>query len=159
MEEQINQTQPMPVQQVNQAVQTNVAQPTEKSFNFKWLFVLGGVIILGVVFFFLFFQAKDCDTAECFITAANNCNKSEFTSKDNGNVIFYSSEGCSVTKTVVKISEDEDQDMKDFLEGKSLTCDYEKGEFDEDVVNDLVFGIEDCTGELKKNIGQLLLFT
>jgi len=51
------------------------------------------------------------------------------------------------------------QDMKSLLEGKNMTCVYEKGDFDPQLVNSLVEGTENCTGDLKVDLARLIVFS
>ncbi|MBS3068469.1 hypothetical protein J4450_07210 [Candidatus Micrarchaeota archaeon] len=48
--------------------------------------------------------------------------------------------------------------MKTLLEGKSMTCKYENGKFDQRLVTSLIYGTEYCDGELKDALGQLIVF-
>ncbi|MDA1196855.1 MAG: hypothetical protein O2779_02740 [Nanoarchaeota archaeon] len=74
-----------------------------------------------------------------------------------GVVQYTASEDCIFTKTIVSL--EDSQEMKELLEGKTLTCSYEVNDFDERGVNSLIGGIELCGGELKDILGQLLIFT
>ncbi len=76
---------------------------------------------------------------------------------EDAGVFKYSSADCVFTKTL--ISADETPEMKSLLEGKSLTCRYEKGKFDQRWVTSLIFGIEYCEGELKDILVDLIAFS
>lgn len=104
--------------------------------------------------------AAGCTDKECFITAANECRELELTlTEEAGGVFTYSSStGCVFTKTLVTLSAGEDQELKRLLEGKRLTCRYERGAFDPRWVTSLIFGTESCEGELKEALAQLLVF-
>ncbi|MBI4140582.1 hypothetical protein HY485_01960 [Candidatus Woesearchaeota archaeon] len=104
-------------------------------------------------------QIAACATKECFISAANDCNEVSLTlSEDIGVFKYASSKDCVFTKTLVSANENEAPEMKKLLSGKSLSCTYKNGAFDERWVTSLVFGTEYCDGKLKEILGQLVLF-
>ena len=95
-----------------------------------------------------------------FIAAANDCADANLTvSEDVGTFRYTSRQGCTFTKTLVRLNASESQAMKTMLEGKSMTCGYAKGAFDPRLVTSLVGGMEYCTGDLKDAIAQLIVFT
>ena len=95
-----------------------------------------------------------------FIAAANACTDANITVTDDvGTMHYTSSPGCIFTKKLVSLNATETQEMKTLLEGKSLTCMYTKGNFDPRLVTSLVGGMENCTGDLKDDIGNLIIFT
>ena len=101
-----------------------------------------------------------CSDATCFIAAANNCEDMNVTLIGNIATFAYtSSSSCVFTKTLVQVDANETQQMKDFLNGKSMICTYEKGKFNPGLVTSLVEGMENCTGDLKDAVSQLLIFT
>jgi len=101
-----------------------------------------------------------CMTKECFIASANDCKAVQMTfSEEAGNFTYAVSSDCLFTKTLTTPNPQETQDMKNLLKGKSLSCTYEKGNFDERWANYLIFGTEYCEGELKEILGQLILFS
>ena len=101
-----------------------------------------------------------CSDKECFISAANECQDTSITlTEDMGILKYSSSKDCVFTKTLVSLNENETQEMKNILQGKSLTCKYEKGKFDQRLVTSLIYGMEYCEGELKDTLGQLIVFS
>ena len=111
---------------------------------------------------YLTFVAKDCTTTECFVKAANDCRKAKLEIVDDADMFwrYRSSAFCGgLEKTLVFLNDKETAPMKELLEGKSLSCDYTKGKFDQRWVTSLIFGLENCRGELKENLGQLLFLT
>ena len=111
---------------------------------------------------YLTFVAKDCATTECFVKAANDCRKAKLEIVDDADMFWrYRADAfCGgLEKTLVLLNDKEIAPMKELLEGKSLSCDYTKGKFDERWVTSLIFGLENCRGELKENLGQLLFLT
>jgi hypothetical protein len=101
-----------------------------------------------------------CSDAACFIAAADNCEDMNVTLTGSVATFTYtSSQPCVFTKTLVSVDANETQQMKDFLEGKSMACIYGRGRFNPGLVTSLVDGMENCTGDLKDAMGQLLIFT
>lgn len=100
-----------------------------------------------------------CTTKECFISSANDCKDIDLTLTEEAGVIKYaSSKDCVFTKTLVSLNADETQEMKGLLQGKSLTCRYEKGKFDQRWVTSLIYGTEYCEGELRDILVELIAF-
>jgi hypothetical protein len=95
-----------------------------------------------------------------FIAAANNCTTINAVITDEvGTFQYTSSDSCTFTKTLVRLNESEMQEMKTMLEGKSMTCNYTRGSFDPRLVTSLIGGIEHCSGDLKDDITNMMLFT
>jgi hypothetical protein len=100
-----------------------------------------------------------CDDADCFIAAADLCEDMEVVlSEDGGTFAYSSSKGCILKKTVLKLDDNETEGMRSLLEGKSMSCAYEKGGFDRRLVLSMIFGLENCTGELRDSLGRLVVF-
>ena len=103
--------------------------------------------------------APVCSDKGCFIAAANDCKDLSLTLTEDVGVLNYtSSTGCVFTKALVSLNADETQEMKNLLQGKSMTCKYEKGKFDARLVTTLIYGMEYCEGDLKDILGQLIVF-
>src|SRR3989338_87704 len=131
------------------------------------LIIIGSLIVLFVVIGFIVSLVEQlpttCETKECFIGEANDCTSVVLEITEEAGTIRYVSEPsnyfqCSIEKTLVALHESESQAMKDLLEGKSVTCDYWRGDFDEQLVYSLVDGLEVCSGDLKEAIGNLIIF-
>ena len=107
---------------------------------------------------------KQCTTVECFVGAANECEETILElGEDIGVVEYYtqldSSGFCILNKKIIKVSDNEDPVVKRMLEGKNLICAYKKGGFNERWVSSLIYDIENCEGELKESIGQLIVLS
>lgn len=113
---------------------------------------------------FLFSSSPEtCNDVECFIAAAKDGNPANFQSTDETNIEWKYQIGRELsgnlvfTKTLLRLDDKELPQIKEFLEGKSLTCKL-SDDFDERLVTSLFYGVGDnCSGELKENLGQLLL--
>jgi hypothetical protein len=101
-------------------------------------------------------ENTSCDSKDCFITKANNCEDININVIEEFGTVNYASKGCIFTKTMLSMNETEE--IKKLFDGKSFNCTYEKGKFDPRLVNTVVFGIEYCEGELKDRIVDMLAF-
>ena len=101
---------------------------------------------------------SDCKTKECFAADANDCKEKSILVNEDFGTVAYSAKGCVFTKTIVSLDASEPQDMKLALEGKSLTCKYEKGNFNEEWTGSLVLGIDNCEGNLRDALALLTAF-
>ncbi len=105
-------------------------------------------------------QTVPCSDRACFVQAANECKDMSVTLvEDAGTFTYSSSSNCTLTKTLISMDANESADLKNLLQGKSMTCPYARGAFDSRLVGSLLFGIENCSGELKDDIGRLIVFT
>ncbi|MFH0713594.1 MAG: hypothetical protein V1722_03550 [Candidatus Micrarchaeota archaeon] len=130
---------------------------------FVVLFVIIFLVAFGSIFAYYLFSAQNaaaCDSKDCFITHAQSCENATLNFNETYGLVHYNTTGnCTFTKTLVHLQAGESIEMKSAIEGKSLTCAYTKDNFNENLVNDLVQGIENCQGELKNTIMQMLVFT
>ena len=101
-----------------------------------------------------------CNDKDCFVSAAMDCDAINLTTTEDIGVVRYSSSAdCVFTKTIVSLNANESREMKNLLQGKSMICRYQKGGFDQRFVTSLIFGMENCQGELRDILGQLVVFT
>lgn len=116
------------------------------------------VVIVSVVLILLNTTA-DCGYDKvCFAEKANNCENSVVRDMiANGSIVRYTSKGCAVIKTIEKFSEEEPEEVVSFFEDKEMTCTYEQYNFDEALIENLVGGIDTCSGNLKDAIYELRL--
>jgi len=125
----------------------------------------GIILLLAVIGFYTFnyFVPKNCNYADCLVFAANDGKAANFQSTDKAGIEwsyqikrdFFGNH--TFVKTALRVDDTEPQFIKELLQGKSLTCTYEVGAFDKRLVTSLFYGIGDnCSGELKENLGQLL---
>ncbi len=132
-----------------------------------FIYILVGWFIFGVassliVSFVVPIIPKDCATTECFIEAANDCRKAKLEVVDDADMLwrYRVAAFCrGFEKTLVVLNDKETARMKELLEGKSLSCNYTKENFDKRWLASVIFGLENCDGELKETLGQLLFLT
>lgn len=105
------------------------------------------------------FVIPSCDSQACFVAAANACQPSQWTSSDDIATFKYiSTRACVFSKTLVTLNSAETAQMKTFLQGKNLTCVYTQGQFDSHLVTSMLAGTQNCSGQLKESLGELIVF-
>jgi len=107
------------------------------------------LIIALILVYFSWSSTIKCGSAECFIGAANECGRVSFASEDDTGRYEYSIQRCEFTKKLIALSAGESEEIKKFLEGKSFSCSYLPGDFDERWILSVIGGLEKCDGELK----------
>jgi len=134
----------------------NIKEPEEESPRIK--FAIGAVVIILVLFYFVSISFQTCATAECFLEKANACETTSFEVQEEFGLMLYSTENCIFEKKVLNIDASEDPELKNLIEGKSLTCDYEKAMFKNKWMESLIADLDSCQGELKDIMQQLIVF-
>jgi len=134
-----------------------------RPFNRLAICLAAGYLLVGICLVFVVFSfhlnAQKCDDMKCFMAMANNCDDVILKTKDQYGLEWsYYTSGCKLQKELIAIDDGESIHMKAALEGKSLTCVYTKGKFNERWVNSVMDDLETCTGDLRDAIGKLLLF-
>lgn len=126
------------------------------------LIIIAAFFALSAPNVYLFFATKNCNTTGCFVKAANDCRKAKLDIVDDSGMFwrYRTSAFCGgFEKTLVSLNKNETANMKELLEGKSLSCDYTRENFDKRWVTNLIFGLENCKGELKEMLGRLLFIS
>ncbi len=144
---------------------SNAADDTMK--RMKW------VILVGILFGIVTLDGCITDSGNAvdtdkyipsFVIAANECQETFLEREEDIGIIEYQihqdpRDFCTLDKKIVKVADNEDPVVKRMLEGKRLSCAYQKGQFNERWVTTLIYDIENCEGELKESIGQLMVFS
>ena len=119
-----------------------------------FLFTSMGVIIIILVITILFFLPKNCDyDKQCFIDNAIEGNRVFVKEDVAGSTLKYTTNGNILTKEFVKFSEDEPEEVIILLKNKKITCNFDV--FNEDLIDGIFGGIENCEGELIDTIYEL----
>ncbi len=131
----------------------------------KWTKYLLPIIVIAVVvglaieiyLNFAFFYVNDCkNDSNCFIYMANQCKAAKMETIIAGSVYDFSEKNCVLTKTLALMNDSEPSDLRDLLEYKNMTCSYEKGSFDPNLINTVSLGIEGCTGDLADGLNSII---
>lgn len=131
-------------------------------------FVLGCIGLLIAIFAtaaFIGAVVKDssCADMNCLLIKANQCKTATYEEASDMGKIRYSirlssaGDYCILTKEIVELNKNDDPFLKKVLEGKKMQCSYYKGKFNSLWTSSMIEGLDDCNGELKGAIGQLLL--
>ena len=114
------------------------------------------IIVLGIIYIPSLITQK-CTTDLCFITAANQCRSVEMDRNIAGSVYSLSEKNCVLTKTIKTVNATETPVITALLKGTSMTCSYDKNGFNDNLMTTLSLGIDNCNGDLKDALEQLLL--
>lgn len=124
-------------------------------------------VLIVALFFILWSQPKPapepqpvvepsppvCTTDECFLEHANMCTSAEYTKQIKTGLFKLSiSSDCTLTKTLVSLVETEPERVKNLLEGKSMQCKYEQGNFNVGYVELFTGNVLLCEGPLRNAI-------
>ena len=133
------------------------------SFGFFCLvFVSGGLIVVGQLVQVLFPSGPvQCATMKCFIVNANQCIPTTYDDRTEMGVFRYSagkgaSGNCTLVKELAKAADREDPFIRRALENRRMECTYQAGKFNGQWTASMIEGLEDCRGELKDAVGELL---
>ena len=122
----------------------------------RWLVVLliGAAILVGILLIALPREAVSCGNEACFQDAANACAPATLRLSTTTNAVYsYETKNCGMTKRIESFGS-EPQAIQDLLQGKEMTCTFEKNAFDPALLT-LAGGIEHCNGSLKDAIVEL----
>lgn len=101
---------------------------------------------------------NDCSNELCFTKDANDCKETIYVHNDKDMVFeFITSNDCKVSKKLIALPEKEPQEIKDLLVGKEMVCNYEKDNFNQDLIKTLLGGLENCEGDLKETFYELAI--
>ncbi len=140
-------------------------KPVKQPWNHKRMIVTSiGIAILIICFVILIsyllpsLSQIDCgNDVDCFVENANKCQTSLLEINEDGTISTYKiEEGCVFHREYTQLSDNEPEIMKDLFEGKSLTCNYVEKNFNEEWVDSITQGIEECDGELVDAIYALI---
>ena len=114
------------------------------------------VVIAVIAVLFASSKPQGC-SRDCFIKKADNCENAVLREKlaNTTTIIKYKAENCNLIKTIESFDKAEPEEIISLFKGKEMSCSYEKNDFNEEIINGLVGGIEDCSGDLKDAIYEL----
>ncbi len=124
----------------------------------KAVILVSAIIALGILAFLAYYFgvfAKSCEDNSCLIDSANSCKSAQLAQNVEGSTFNLRTRGCFLIKTASSLNESEPPEIKELIEGKSMTCKFDKGQFDARWVNTLALGIEACEGELRDSLLEL----
>ncbi|MFQ5621214.1 MAG: hypothetical protein ACE5FT_05185 [Candidatus Nanoarchaeia archaeon] len=113
-----------------------------------------------VIIFLLFLVGCDMETCAdkaCFIEKAQACNTVTLEGQEEYALVKYEAKDCVFTKTIVKMDDSEEEQLRSLIEGTSLSCNYTKENFETRWMYSLYAEFERCEGELKDTLEQLIV--
>ena len=128
-----------------------------QEYNWKKI-ALFSVAVLAIVVISIFTLNQISMTRERFIEKANLCEKAEFISTIEGTTYKFLTENCVFKKKIIKLDKYEPEEVNDLFLNEELTCNYNEGEFNTNWIDYLTKDIENCEGELKEIIEEILTF-
>lgn len=130
-----------------------------KKQHAKNLAIAGIVLVIAFAYYFFVMEPplKICEDIECFVEKANDCGYVTLELDQNRGLYYFGAENCVFTKIILAL-DGESEEMMELLQQKRLDCPYEKGGFNEEWITSDINGLEDCSGELKDVLMELLAF-
>ncbi|MBS3175481.1 hypothetical protein J4440_06380 [Candidatus Woesearchaeota archaeon] len=122
----------------------------------KEIIVLALVLIIILIFLIILGAPKNCGTDEsCFNTKSSQCDKVKATLNREGNQLYYNilgekNDNCVVRVTMKKVSEAQQIELKQALEGKNMDCSIPMNLIREKNINSISNIYDYCTGSLKE---------
>ena len=133
-----------------------------KLFGNRLFWYIFGGLLLVVVMMLIIVQysgggIKNCGSDEfCFLDATNECGNAKFRNEIAGAKIEYVVNNCILEKKVAKLASGESKEDRNRFEGKSMSCNYEQGDFDRSYIDEISANLEQCDGELRTEIENVI---
>lgn len=130
----------------------------------EWSILIIIVIIISIITSFFFINklsTVNCGfDSECFLKNANQCKPSNLrlVYVDNTIIQYTSTRDCVLEKEIISFDENEPDLLVHLLSEKKMFCSYNYNEFNETWIEDLYLSIDECSGELKEAILELLVY-
>ena len=138
----------------------------KKKDNPQRTLVVGIIFIIIVILLIILFYSggligkayvTECDTSACFIEKANACEPAIYTTTMGTTTVEMEIlPGCELKKTILALDETEPAEVRTFFTGKTMTCDYEQGNFDEDFAFQISGPLDECEGNLVDAINAVI---
>lgn len=94
----------------------------------------------------------------CFLEKANKCKSATYFSNIDGTQFQVTSQSdCTYERTITGFSEEETSATKALMKDKKMVCTYDKGTLSESYFNTITGNIENCQGELKDVIYDVMI--
>jgi len=125
------------------------------------LAIIVAIIVFSIVWIIVRMSTDfptDCGAdKQCFIDNCKECKAATLMLDEEGTLTEYKAfANCTLTRTITKIADDEPEEVRLLFEDKGMSCSWEQGEFDEDLVNTFSLGIDACEGRLALAIASLV---
>jgi hypothetical protein len=110
------------------------------------------IILLAAMLSFVFARPL---TKEEFVSRVQGCKSGTYLGQVDSSLVKYSTRNCQVVKEITHVGDREPEEVKILFGGKSMTCQYRKGEFNLAHIDYFTKDIDSCWGELKDIIVEL----
>ena len=121
-------------------------------FNYVLITLFMIILIILVVWFVNYIiessASFNCDTAECFIEKANNCESATYETQIETIKLNLETNDCELTKEVIAVSEEEPESIRNLFKGAEMTCEYDQNEFNRKYLDQISYDIATCKGSL-----------
>ncbi len=114
-------------------------------------YVVGGILLVIVLFILISKYGSSCDE-QCFVNKANLCENAVYKNEIAGAKLKYETNNCVLDKTVLKLANNEPNELRALFKGKSMSCGYARANFDINYLSEISANLDDCDGELKSAI-------
>ncbi len=118
------------------------------------------ILIILVVWFVNYIiessVAFTCDTPECFIEKANNCEAAVYETQIETITLNMETDGCELTKEVIAVSGEEPESIRELFKGTEMTCEYEQNEFNRKYLDQISYDLATCEGSLVEAVKAVL---
>ncbi len=153
-----------PEQLVKELIKNAMKQPNQANpLLHKSQIAIGIVLalfIIGFVIYIKLISPIDCADVTCFLAKANNCEAARYAAdQETVSILLTTTNDCRVTKEITSVTATEPQEIKDLLIGKSMICNYKQNNFNTELINTLVVGLDKCSGPLKESLYEIVLAT
>jgi len=128
--------------------------------------IIATLIILALIFldfYYIGLFKGTCDNSTCFNDALAKCKPVKFTRIKDNNFYEYNtyssmfSNTCQIKITLTNVAPGSNQDIKSFLEGKSMMCEIPKSISTTRTFDDIENVLDYCHGELKEGFYQVII--
>ena len=114
-------------------------------------YVCGGILLILILFLLIAKYESSCDE-QCFVDKANLCENAKYENEIAGAKIRYETNDCLLDKTILKLADNEPDELRSLFKDKSMSCEYTKGNFDISYLSEISANLDDCNGDLKSAI-------
>jgi len=103
-------------------------------------------ILLIAILAFMFTRTI---TKEEFVSRVQSCKSGTYLDQVDNSLVKYSTKNCQVVKEITYVGDLEPREIQVLFEGKKMTCEYRRGQFNFDHLDYFLKDIDVCWGDLK----------
>ena len=107
---------------VGKILNEELSRPVRFNLRFVFIFVAIFTIVLLMVSFFSGIANNCNEDMECFLEIANKCGRANGYLFFEGNKVFFQTEDCKLTKSIIQFDDHEIMELKSLLFEKEMVC-------------------------------------